>query len=89
MGLTDMGVSTFLGVPNSILGSVLGSHVLRKLPYCHKCHVCCSGLPGHYLQLPRTHVTIIVSQVDRIWDIWESYYNIPEAIFYLLKGDYN
>ena len=24
---------------------------------------------------------------DRIWCIWGSYYNIPKAIFYLLKGD--
>ena len=27
--------------------------------------------------------------VDRIWDIWGSYYNIPKAIFYLLEGDYS
>ena len=27
-------------------------------------------------------------QVDRIWGIWGSYYNIPNAVFYLLKGDY-
>ena len=30
--------------------------------------------------------------VDRIWNIWAgSYYNIPEAIFYLLllRGDYS
>ena len=27
-------------------------------------------------------------QVDRIWGIWGSGYNIPKAIFYLLKGDY-
>ena len=27
--------------------------------------------------------------VDRIWGLWGSYYNIPKAIFYLLKGDYN
>ena len=25
--------------------------------------------------------------VDRIWGIWGSYYNIPKAIFNLLKGD--
>ena len=25
--------------------------------------------------------------IDRIWGIWGSYYNIPKAIFYLLKGD--
>ena len=25
--------------------------------------------------------------VDRIWGIWGSYYNIPKAVFYLLKGD--
>ena len=23
-----------------------------------------------------------------MWDIWGSYYNIPKAIFCLLKGDY-
>ena len=27
--------------------------------------------------------------LGRIWGIWGSYYNIPRAIFYLLKGDYN
>ena len=27
-------------------------------------------------------------EVDRIWGIWGSYYNIPKAIFYLPKGDY-
>ena len=27
-------------------------------------------------------------QVDRIRGIWGSYYIIPKAIFYLLKGDY-
>ena len=27
-------------------------------------------------------------EVDRIWGIWGSYYNIPKAIFYLLKGHY-
>ena len=27
-------------------------------------------------------------QVDRIWGRWGSYYNIPKAIFYLLKEDY-
>ena len=26
--------------------------------------------------------------VDRMWGICGSYYNIPKAIFYLLKGDY-
>ena len=26
--------------------------------------------------------------VDRRWGIRGSYYNIPRAIFYLLKGDY-
>ena len=25
---------------------------------------------------------------DRIWVIWESSYNIPKAIIYLLNGDY-
>ena len=28
-------------------------------------------------------------EVDGIWGIWGSYYNIPKAIFYLLQGDYN
>ena len=28
------------------------------------------------------------AQVDRIWGIWGSYFNIPKAIFCLLKGDY-
>ena len=27
-------------------------------------------------------------KVDRIWGIWGSNYNIPKAIFYLLKSDY-
>ena len=27
-------------------------------------------------------------EVNRIWGIWGSYYNIPKAMFYLLKGDY-
>ena len=27
-------------------------------------------------------------EVDRIWGIWGSYYHIPKATFYLLKGDY-
>ena len=26
--------------------------------------------------------------VDRLWGIWGSYYHIPKAFFYLLKGDY-
>ena len=26
--------------------------------------------------------------VDRLWDIWGPYYNVPRAIFYLLKGDF-
>ena len=25
---------------------------------------------------------------DSIWGFWGSYYNLPEAIFYLLKGNY-
>ena len=27
--------------------------------------------------------------MDKIWCMSGSYYNIPKAIFYLLKGDYN
>ena len=27
-------------------------------------------------------------EVDRIWGIWGSYYNVPKATFYLLKGHY-
>ena len=26
--------------------------------------------------------------LDRIWAIWGSYFRLPKAIFYLLKGDY-
>ena len=39
----------------------------------------------------RCHVsrrTYSPPQVDRIWGIWGSYYNLPKAIFYLLKGEY-
>ena len=28
-------------------------------------------------------------KVYRIWGIWGSYHNMPKAMFYLLKGDYN
>ena len=27
--------------------------------------------------------------VDRVWDIWGSYYNMSKSMFYLLKGDYS
>ena len=27
-------------------------------------------------------------EVERIWGMWGSYYNIPKPIFYLLKGDH-
>ena len=27
--------------------------------------------------------------MDRIWGIWGSYFSIPQAIFYLFKGDYS
>ena len=27
-------------------------------------------------------------EVHRIWGIWGSYYTIPKAIFYILKGGY-
>ena len=27
-------------------------------------------------------------EVDSIWGIWGSYYNMSKGIFYLLKGDY-
>ena len=37
------------------------------------------GLHIHYYSPP---------EVDRIWGIWGSYYNILKAKFYLLKGDY-
>ena len=26
-------------------------------------------------------------EVERIWNLWGSYYSVPKAIFYLLKGD--
>ena len=28
-------------------------------------------------------------EVDRIWGMWGSYYNIPKPLFYLLKEDYS
>ena len=39
--------------------------------------------PGSYIGMMYS-----APQVDRIWGIWGSYYNIPKAIFYLLNGDY-
>ena len=30
-----------------------------------------------------------VIEYGHIWVLWGSYYNIPEAILYLLKGDYS
>ena len=35
-----------------------------------------------------TEIKFSPPDVDRIWGTWGSYYNIPKAIFYLLKGDY-
>ena len=37
---------------------------------------------------PLCHKYIAPPKVDRIWGIWGSYYDMLEAIFYLLKGDY-
>ena len=37
---------------------------------------------------PRGPLAYSPPQVDTIWGIWGSNYNIPRAIFYLLKGDY-
>ena len=37
----------------------------------------------------RVYIGIIVPlKINRKWGIWGSYYSIPKAIFYLLKGDY-
>ena len=35
------------------------------------------------------HGEYSLPEVDRIWGIWGCYDNLPKAIFYLLKGDYN
>ena len=35
----------------------------------------------------KTETTIMGYIGHRIWGIWGSYYTIPKAIFYLLKGD--
>ena len=43
-------------------------------------------LCGSRERLCRTIVPL--KSVDRIWGICGSYYKIPKAIFYLLKGDY-
>ena len=37
----------------------------------------------------RHHNSYSPPEVDRIWGIWGSYHDIPKAIFYLPKGDYN
>ena len=40
-------------------------------------------------QTPGCHTRVYSPPlVDRIQGIWGSYYHIPKAIFYLLKGDY-
>ena len=42
-----------------------------------------------YLQPKYIYICIYSPpQVERIWGTWGSYYSIPNAIFYLLKGDY-
>ena len=56
------------------------------------------GLPGSEVKfVPTTHGLrcssifglgfIVPLMVDRLWGIWGSYYTIPKAIFYLLRGD--
>ena len=37
---------------------------------------------------PVVHNMYSPPEAGRIWGIWGSYYNIPKAIVYLLKGDY-
>ena len=40
------------------------------------------------LRKMRIYTAYSPPKVDRIWGVWGPYYNIPKAIFYLLKGDY-
>ena len=35
------------------------------------------------------YLYIVPPEVDRVRGIWGSYYNVPEAIFYLLNGGYD
>ena len=44
------------------------------------------AIPGERNVAQLRNVSYSTPQVDRIWGIWGSYYSIPKAIFYLLKG---
>ena len=41
-----------------------------------------------HLQFSLEYSPPYVDRIWGIWGIWGSCYNIPKAIFYLLKGDY-
>ena len=45
--------------------------------------------PQGLLLHQKKEVCATVDMVVRIWGIWGSHDNIPKAMFYLLKGDYN
>ena len=46
-------------------------------------------LHSHSLHTTATNSELLLPpEINRIWGIWESYYNLPKAIFYLRKGDY-
>ena len=68
------------------LGGGTGCQGLRILAWWRSFGVRVSGLGMRVQQLNLQ--TSSLREVDRIWGIWGSYYNIPKAIFYLLKGDY-
>ena len=49
------------------------------------CSTKVSRMPAAVMSLPKVG-GFRVPRIDRIWGIWGSYYSIPKAIFYLLKG---
>ena len=90
-GYLKLGVTIWGGLKNkdcSILGSILGSPYFVALPT----HASTSNVMQprvEALNPDPKHTNLKAQsppQVDRIWGIWGSYYNIPKALFY--KGDY-
>ena len=67
----------------SILGSILGSSHLGKLSYYIQGSRWAQRIPP----LTPNPKTYSPPQVDTIWGIWGSYYNILKAVFHLHKGE--
>ena len=88
----------FLGTLNSrcriIIGIQNGSIILTTT-HVHDRHSPCTTTRSASQALTQLATQMCTSccgrhysapQVDRIWGIWGSYYDIPKAIFYLLEG---